>query len=34
MKDGTGLLTRENYLEKMNEVWEYYESFDYSSVFD
>jgi hypothetical protein len=33
MKDGTGLLTEENYLERMDAVKEYYESYDYESLF-
>lgn len=34
MKEGTGLLTKENYQEYCDDVWDYYMNFDYDSLFE
>ena len=34
MKEGTGLLTKENYQEYCDYVWEYYTNFDYDAMFE
>lgn len=31
--EGTGLITKENYLEKLKQEWEFYSSYDYESIY-